>query len=248
MPLPLTSHQLNAMAATLLIAIGCAGLFSGRCSPDYAPDQPNIENTICVFEQQMGQCGVGWQSENEFASGSGVPIKNPLAQIAHDVYLLAEPHVVTDASYCDPEHTDCKGMRVALVNATGRRVVMNSCLGTLSILQEARDAGGLWRPIEHPQYPLCGQSDFDVALGSGKFWSWPVCRYRGSLPTMLRFRLRLGNRTIYSNQFAGSINPSQFQSRFSEKIDAPTAPPKPIPTCSTPRPESATSLAASFAY
>jgi hypothetical protein len=102
------------------------------------------------------------------------------------------------------------GIRLLLVNATDRAAAFQACDSRLSIVQEALDAKGKWRPIEFLQSSGCGNSYHHVFLGSGEYWTLAIPRYEGTLKTRMRVRLETGKKTILSNEFEGSVNPGQF--------------------------------------
>ncbi len=48
-------------------------------------------------------------------------------------------------------------------------------------------------------------------LGSGEYWAFSAPRYVGDRKTKLRFAFTVAEgKTIYSNEFEGSVNPEQF--------------------------------------
>ena len=104
---------------------------------------------------------------------------------------------------------------VLLSNRTGSAFSLPSCDQHLYIVAQARDEQGLWRPIEPLPSSSCGNSSFDVQLKSGKAWTLMGVHQSGPFQTKLRFKLN-AQRPIYSNEFEGSISPSQFNVPKSE--------------------------------
>ena len=101
------------------------------------------------------------------------------------------------------------GVRVLLCNRTSKEISVPTCDAVLGLIQEAQDAQGDWKPIERQTTSWCGNSYFSIPLPPGQAWQLSAPKYTGTLKTKLRFKL-LGDKPIYSQEFDGSINPSQF--------------------------------------
>jgi hypothetical protein len=84
---------------------------------------------------------------------------------------------------------------------------------------QAQNAQGQWRDIEYIPSSFCGNSYHRVFLAPGQYWQLSVPAYTGEQPTLLRAKLLVNGRfskqpkPVYSNVFAGSINPAQFWQR-----------------------------------
>jgi hypothetical protein len=105
------------------------------------------------------------------------------------------------------------GMTLYLVNATREVLPFHASDSRLSIIQEAQDEKGEWRPVEYLPSSFCGNSYHKLMLGPREAWRFAAPRYTGSLKTTLRFRLDRGAEDggpLYSNTFAGGVNPEQF--------------------------------------
>jgi hypothetical protein len=102
-----------------------------------------------------------------------------------------------------------RGLRVVLVNRTGKEIPFPASDSRLSIIQEARDAGGEWKPVEYLPSSWCGNSHHNVFLPEGHYWEFAAPAYTGAIKTKLRFVL-LGDTPLYSQEFDGSVNPEQF--------------------------------------
>ena len=100
------------------------------------------------------------------------------------------------------------GFRLLLINRTGEEAPFSASDSRLYITCEARDQHGEWKPIEYLPSSWCGNSRHSAYLPSGYYWEFSAPVYSGSLKTKLRYNL-VG--TTYSNEFDGSINPSQFR-------------------------------------
>ncbi len=103
------------------------------------------------------------------------------------------------------------GFRVMLANATGEVVALSASDSRLSIVREALDAEGEWRPIEYLPSSWCGNSYHQVFLGADEYWEFAAPIYSGRLPTRMRFKLADAEEgVIYSNEFEGWVNAEQF--------------------------------------
>jgi hypothetical protein len=107
-----------------------------------------------------------------------------------------------------------RGFTVLLASATSREVAFEAADSRLSIVREARDANGEWRPIEYLPSSWCGNSYHRVFLPAGHYWRFRVPEYAGSFLTKMRFVLTYGkNQRLHSNEFEGFVNLSQFEKR-----------------------------------
>ena len=110
------------------------------------------------------------------------------------------------------------GYALTIANTTADTVVFDAQDSSLSLTIQAQDRQGQWRDIEYSPNSWCGNSYHQVFLAPGQYWQLPVPAYAGEFPTQLRARLlhrhRRGTRSqqviVYSNSFAGSVNPAQF--------------------------------------
>ncbi|MDO7887860.1 WG repeat-containing protein [Hymenobacter cheonanensis] len=109
------------------------------------------------------------------------------------------------------------GHALAIANTSADTVVFDAQDSNLALTIQARDAQGKWRAIEHTPSSWCGNSYHQVFLAPGQCWQLTVPAYAGEFATRLRVRLlrrqAKGSRkqvAVYSNEFAGSVNPAQF--------------------------------------
>jgi len=110
-----------------------------------------------------------------------------------------------------PFNKEYRGFRLLLVNRTAAATNLVSCDARLSIIQEALEGEGTWRPVEYLPASRCGNSYYGVTLPAGHYWEFTAPRYTGTLKSMLRFVLKIEGLTpIYSAEFEGSVNPEQF--------------------------------------
>lgn len=78
--------------------------------------------------------------------------------------------------------------------------------------QEAKDASGTWKPIEHMTPSWCGNSYHTVYLGPNEFWKVRGNVYSGPFKTTLRYALaRENGQYVYSDEFEGSMHEDQFK-------------------------------------
>jgi hypothetical protein len=109
-------------------------------------------------------------------------------------------------------------MRLRLVNRTQEMAVFCACDSRLYLVQEALDRRGRWRALERFPETSCGNSFHRVFLGREEYWDLYALPRAGSFKTKLRFRLEPrgeaaiaeGGQAVYSSEFEGSIQPSEF--------------------------------------
>ncbi len=113
----------------------------------------------------------------------------------------------------DPRRRDIHDfMTVYVVNTTTDVVYLEGLDGEIVLTQEALDANGQWQPIEFRSPPSCGLSAIPVTLDAHHQRLVRAPRYGGGdQTTKIRFAMAYGDGVIYSNEFAGSIDPGQFQ-------------------------------------
>ncbi len=107
-----------------------------------------------------------------------------------------------------------------LINQTGKTQKLVTQNGSILMIQEARDAKGRWRPVEYwtEQWGTAALPPINgvYTLEPTKALMTVAPRYKGTLKTLLRFKLKLrqenGKEAIhYSPTFEGSVLPSQFE-------------------------------------
>jgi hypothetical protein len=180
-----------------------------------------------------------WPTDGIYPAGSKIPDKRapggnyesdnfPRDLDGQDWGTAGEVSLVAFPDESVP-YANRRGFAVRLINRTDEVVGFTACDSCLHLAQEALDRNGNWRPIELPNMPICYRSFHRVFLDKNQYWEFPARRYSGTFKTKLRFRLEqgtvhrrengeretvvfpeLGGRTIYSNEFDGRINVSQF--------------------------------------
>lgn len=83
--------------------------------------------------------------------------------------------------------------------------------GMISLIQEAKDEQGKWRPIEYWTYSWCGNSYSALSIKPGFYALTKIYKYNGDFDTLLRLKTIVKGETLYSNPIKGSINKSQFE-------------------------------------
>lgn len=112
------------------------------------------------------------------------------------------------------------GYKVFVANLSSDTLFFDAQNSHLDMSMQAIDSSGKWRDIEHLSSSWCGNSYHKLALDPNFFWTFTTPQYKGVFKT--RFRLALDYTltstrtkkedilTIYSNEWTGSVNPSQF--------------------------------------
>ncbi|GAB3634832.1 hypothetical protein GCM10027422_04220 [Hymenobacter arcticus] len=143
---------------------------------------------------------------------------NNLAKLAAKQTLTSRALVVQVTTRVTPGAFEMHdGHALTIANTSADTVVFDAQDSSLALTVQARDAQGKWRDIEYTPSSWCGNSYHQVFLAPGRYWQLMVPAYSGELPTQLRARLLHrpagGARkqvAVYSNEFAGSVNPAQF--------------------------------------
>ena len=175
---------------------------------DVAAVRP-VENFFEVDFMLRGYCcAVSQTPDSQALGGFGLGGYSARAVPKHQpgkgLYLLAQP---TEVMFFG----DQPGMRLMMVNRTKQALKFTACDSRLSIIQEAQDQHGVWKPIEYLPSSWCGNSYHQVQLNPDYYWEFAAPRYRGTSPTKLRFTLKLDDGSlIHSNEFDGSVNLAQF--------------------------------------
>jgi hypothetical protein len=178
-------------------------------SPDDANNDPSANNFVSVRFMTPGYCDAGSKLQDTKAPGGffepgNFPQNVRTRSNTHSLFLLAQPGVVVPFN-------GSPGMRVSLVNKTQDLLAFEACDSRLPIVQEAQDIDGSWKPVEYLPSSDCGNSYHRVFLGPDQFWAFSAPRYKGTVPTKLRFSMSVVDGSqLHSNVFEGSVNSSQF--------------------------------------
>lgn len=105
--------------------------------------------------------------------------------------------------------------RISLfVNQTDSIIEIPHILRRITLIQEAKDTNGIWRPIESSSNNLlCGNTDHGmIELKPSEYIEIFPRKYCGEFQTKMRMKLLLRNGMIYSEEYEGFINPEMFDS------------------------------------
>lgn len=102
-----------------------------------------------------------------------------------------------------------KSNPVLLYNKTTASLFVGS-EGRIYFVVEGKTRAGDWKPIEKHFFPFCGTGVISIVLPPKKYALSSVVKYNGNFKTKLRIKMGVN----YSNEFEGSINESQFESRY----------------------------------
>jgi hypothetical protein len=167
------------------------------------PARGSVKHSINVRYQLRGYFHAGGHTEGlgGFAESKNLP--RPTRQSPGRVTLQALPTQLVKFNRYD-------GYRVLLINGTAKELMLEAQDSRLPIVHEAQDAQGQWQAIEYLPQSWCGNSYHELFLPPRHYWQFEAPHYTGSFSTMLRLRLDTPSGPIYSNEFAGSINPEQL--------------------------------------
>jgi hypothetical protein len=172
-------------------------------APTPVPAPGSVKHPVDVRYQVRGYFHAGGRSEGlgGFAKSDNVP--RPAKQSSGRVTLQALPTRLVKFNQYD-------GYRVLLINGTADEFMLRAQDSRLPLVHEARDAEGQWQAIEYLPGSWCGNSYHELFLPSRHYWQFEAPHYTGTFPTQLRLRLDTPGGPIYSNEFAGRINPEQL--------------------------------------
>ncbi len=117
------------------------------------------------------------------------------------------------------ENYDVEAIPIFIYNPNQLPIEIELQNGGLIMIQEAKDQNGKWKPIEYYTFSWCGNSFSSFLIASQKFALAKIHRYRGSMKTELRLKLRTGEKTYYSDPFPGEIDPGQLILIVNEILD-----------------------------
>jgi hypothetical protein len=117
-------------------------------------------------------------------------------------------------------------LSVFIVNSTSDTTFFNTQDNRLYMQMQAQDKTGKWVDIEYLPSSWCGNSYYGTSLWPDHYWSFAAPVYEGCMKTKFRIKLQVVNQgakknswgnarkedehIMYSNEFAGSVNPGQF--------------------------------------
>src|SRR5690554_1767318 len=107
---------------------------------------------------------------------------------------------------------------VFIVNFTDTIISLTyGAISGFSMIQEAKDSIGNWKPIQYWHWDWCGNTYSTVDLKPNYYALTRTPKFSGDFKTKLRLKLRFFNEYFYSNEFIGSIDYSQFD--FPESLE-----------------------------
>jgi hypothetical protein len=114
-----------------------------------------------------------------------------------------------------------QGIEVIIYNSSDTDLICNASDSRLYMKVQAKNKAGKWCDIEYLPSSWCGNSYHTVSLKPKEYWSFVAPVYTGSYKIKLRIELAEVNtndkdrtgKTLYSEEFEGSINPAQFWNR-----------------------------------
>jgi len=120
---------------------------------------------------------------------------------------------------CGPGEGNCP-MIVVLANGSGAPVWLKAEDSWVGLIREAKDAKGVWKPVEFRPTPSCGNSFHRVALNPGRCFTWDVPATKGRFATKNRYVLVGQSQAVWSNEFDASIDPAMFVPPANSRIHA----------------------------
>lgn len=176
---------------------------------------PLVAGLKAINETKMaeGGCWAGSKIVDKEALGGFGPSDNYPVKVTKDTPGEADKLALV---FLTDDTVPCRGtfqgIPLLLINKTGKTIAFPAEDSRLSVVQEALDKNGRWRPIEYLPSSWCGNSLHRVFLPSGQYWVFTVPRYYGDFETKLRARLQISEKeVIYSNEYEGGISRSQFK-------------------------------------
>ncbi|MBS1617377.1 MAG: WG repeat-containing protein [Bacteroidetes bacterium] len=100
--------------------------------------------------------------------------------------------------------------KLYISNGSRDTVSINAQAGYYKIVEQAINSKGDWQDIETFYNSFCGNDYYQASLPPEHYQIIAAPIYKGQLHTQLRFRFELGEKTIFSNEYRGNINPGQF--------------------------------------
>ncbi len=111
--------------------------------------------------------------------------------------------------------------KLYIVNNREDTIYFNAQDSRLYLLLQAKDKQGVWKDIEYLPSSWCGNSYHTLFLPKNHYWEFAIPEYEGSLQTQLRAKLwykptkdSKDSEILYSEEFAGSVNPGQFWNKL----------------------------------
>lgn len=146
----------------------------------------------------------GWKDIDQL---SPQPVGLPDRQVA--LYI--------DTSSTVAVQSFCQGYKMLLLNTGRKPVAFYAVANSLDIRLQAQGEDGVWQDIESLNTAYCGFAKRQVKLPRGKYWTFAVPRFGGSMAVNMRASITyyqpqdlVTKKILYSNVVKGYINPGQF--------------------------------------
>lgn len=158
------------------------------------------------------------EQDEEDLGGFGRSLNSAKPIADNKLFKPRELSVLVDNHPLDTFARKYKGFTVYVANNLVDTVKFNAQDSRLYMNVQAKDARGNWRDIEHLPGSWCGNSYHTLKLEPNHYWEFVTPVYDGAFKTKLRIKLEVRSsgkskdhtRTIYSNEYDGSVNPGQF--------------------------------------
>ncbi len=191
--------------------IGYVGPFSKTLSLD---ENSVRLNSYFGFHPQVKRFNLGSAEPDMW-----VDTKQEIVLKNYDVNLLPPPE--NGERVYLPENF--RAFPAFIRNTTADTLFLDNEDGRLTMIREARDASGEWKPIEYWNHSLCGNSFGQCIIPPGNLAVIKIPHYGGNYKTKMRLKCQAGGKVYYSQTFVGRMNKAQFEvpDRFKEHVEDP---------------------------
>ena len=143
----------------------------------------------------------------------------PNIELPHNIPLNKKSIIIyVDTLQKDTFQNRYSGFPVYIINNSVDTIFVGVQDSRLYMRVQAKDENGKWMDIEYVPSSWCGNSYYTIFLNRDEFWKLATPKYEGAIKTKLRIVFEdrggygMGRKATknYSNEYNGSINPSQF--------------------------------------
>ena len=185
----------------------------------------NTEHGLSFLNIDMMNRGYfyAYSEESKDDAGGFGGSNNSPKKVSNNSFPKNKLSIEVSSNTVDTFNRIYKGRSVYLYNTTNDTIVFNAQDSRLYMKVQAKTIKGEWKDIEYLPSSWCGNSYHTLQLYPSYFWKFVTPIYDGSIKTKLRIELKYVDHkdknpdiwerkeiTIYSNEYDGSINPSQF--------------------------------------
>lgn len=125
------------------------------------------------------------------------------------IYLDENGKKIPQEPYKPPYDSVMK-LPVFIRNITDSSQIIQHHDGRMMMVQEALNKEGKWKAIEYFEFSGCGNSIGIHLLLPGEYMMFGVNQYKGNFKTKFRVRLQTNGTILFSNEYDGCMNESQF--------------------------------------